>query len=479
MSVFATTSDEWTVVRDPTERAHCVVPLAETRKVRDDLPHMGSRLGPYRVCTEIGSGGMATVYLGKRASHNGLSQYVALKCIRNGYTEDPTYVEMFVHEAEIAARLEHPNVCRVLDFANCDGLHVLVLEYLAGETLKAIRDRVLDHDYYFDPRWHACLMARIVADAAEGLHAAHELRDRAGHALGVVHRDVCPSNVMVTWDGAVKVMDFGLARSAAQRHRTRTGLVKGKYAYIQPEVLRGLQADRRADVWSLGVVLWELLTGERLFDSETDAATLNAVANAPIPAPSAVHPALPPAIDAIVARALARDPAERFPNARELGRALMQFIGEEGRSVGLVDIAEFMDALFPAGPACTRQLLDLADQVERGSQAIDLDRSEMRAPTRPTRRRRLSIHRRARRPLLTAVSVGVAGLLVGGLAVHASGDGPFARASTEPVRPAMVAPKMPAKGVPVPDTPYVIQVEGKAEDPGELVLRLRRVDRSR
>jgi serine/threonine-protein kinase len=416
-------------------------------------------------------------------TEQGLGHYVALKCIRNDHAEDPMYVEMFLDEASIASLIQHPNVCRVLDFATFDGLQVLVLEYLPGETLRAIRDRVLDPDYYFDPQWHACMMARIIADAAEGLHAAHELRDRTGHTLGVVHRDVCPANVMVTWDGSVKVMDFGLARSAAQRHHTRTGLVKGKYAYIQPEVLRGRKADRRSDVWSLGVVLWELLTGERLFDGNTDGATLHAVANAAIPLPSTVNPALPPGLDAIVERALSRDPSDRFPTAREFGRALVQFIADEGRAVGLADLAEFMDALFPSGPACTRQLLDLVDQVDRGSQAIETERSRsIRTPVRNSARTRTRTSRRRtrpRRPLLTAATFGVAGLLAGGLALHASGGGPFARANAEETPRVSEERHEPARGVPVPETPYVIQVEGKRDDPSEIVLRLRRVEPQR
>jgi serine/threonine protein kinase len=474
MSVFAATSDQWTTVRDTTEDSMPIVPLSEPRPSRDDLPRMGHRLGPYRVCTEIGQGGMATVYLGKRVTEQGieqLDQYVALKCIRERHADDPMYVEMFLHEAAVASRIQHPNVCRVLDFATFDGLQVLVLEYLPGETLKAVRDRVLDSDYYFDAKYHACIMARIIADAAEGLHAAHELRDRSGHSLGVVHRDVCPANVMVTWDGAVKVMDFGLARSAAQRHHTRTGLVKGKYAYIQPEVLRGRKADRRADVWSLGVVLWELLTGERLFDGDTDAATLHAVSNASIPLPSAVNAALPSAIDDIVMRALDRDPDNRYPTTRELGRALLQFIASEGRAVGLADLAEYMDSLFPSGPACTRQLLDLVDQVERGSQAIEVERS--RSIRRPLRRGPKPSRFRPRRSHVAAATFGIAGLLVGGLALHTVGGPSFARAD-EP------APRLESKrahGVPVPETPYVIQVEGRPDDPDEVVLRLRRVER--
>ena len=471
MYAVAAPSEEWTLVREPVAGRR-----RRSSRRRIDATPVGRRLGPYRVCAEIGTGGMASVYLGKRVTEHGLPQYVALKCIRDKHVDDPLYVDMFMHEAAIASQIQHPNVCRVLDFATHDGLHVLALEYLPGETLRAVRDRVLDADYLLDPKWHTCIVARLVADAAEGLHAAHDLRDRDGHELGVVHRDVCPANVMVTWDGAVKVMDFGLARSTAQRHRTRTGLVKGKYAYIQPEVLRGKKADRRADVWSLGVVLWELLTGERLFDGETDAETLNAVSNAPIPLPSVVNPSLPSGIDRIVGRALERDPNARYPTCREFGRALVQFMADEGRAVGLADLAEFMELLFPTGPVQTRHLLDLADRVDRGSQAIELERAAAR---RAARRTKQSIPRRSRRPLLTAASFGVAALLAGGLALHASGDTPVTAPPTMEAPRVRDEPRTPARGVPVPETPYVIQIEGKRDEPDEIVLRLRRVAHTR
>ncbi len=468
MPVAAAPSDQWTHVREPV-----VTTRRRASRQRHEDSLVGRRLGPYRVCAEIGAGGMATVYLGKRVTEHGLPHYVALKCIRESHVDDQLYIDMFMHEAAIASQIQHPNVCRVLDFATHDGLHVLALEYLPGQTLRSIRDRVLDPDYRFDPRWHACIVARLVADAAEGLQAAHDLRDRDGHALGVVHRDICPANVMVTWDGAVKVMDFGLARSTAQRHRTRTGLVKGKYAYIQPEVLEGKKADRRADVWSLGVVLWELLTGERLFDGKTDAETLHAVTHAPIPLPSAVNPALPSGIDAIVQRALSRDPDTRYPTTRELGRALVQFIADEGRAVGLADLAEYMEVLFPTGPMQTRNLLDLADTVDRDSASIEVERTRRRAA------RRRSKANRSRRPLLTAATFGVAALLAGGLALHASGGTTVAPAAAVEAPRIKDTMREPARGVPVPETPYVIQIEGKPDEPDEIVLRLRRVEHSR
>jgi serine/threonine-protein kinase len=322
---------------------------------RSRPPRLPSRLGHYRLESELASGGMATLYLAHDQRRPGAHGVVAIKQLHPHLVKDPTFREMFFDEARVLARLRHTNVCALLDYELGDSRCYMVLEYLAGEPLGAVGHAAETSARPLEQR--AALFTRAIADACEGLHAAHELRDSDGELLELVHRDVSPDNLLLCHDGQTKILDFGVAASKAQSHRTRTGIVKGKFGYIQPEVLGGASADRRADVWGLGVVLWELLTGRRLFRKETDAATLQAVLDQEIPAPSAVRPELPPLYDPIVLRALERDPERRYASARELGQALTHALFASGVHVGLADLAEWMDELFPGARVRRQELV--------------------------------------------------------------------------------------------------------------------------
>jgi eukaryotic-like serine/threonine-protein kinase len=322
---------------------------------RSRPPRLPSRLGHYRLESELASGGMATLYLAHDQRRPGVHGVVAIKQLHPHLVKDPTFREMFFDEARVLARLRHTNVCALLDYELGDSRCYMVLEYLAGEPLGAVGHAAETSARPLDQR--AALFTRAIADACEGLHAAHELRDSDGEPLELVHRDVSPDNLLLCHDGQTKILDFGVAASKAQSHKTRTGIVKGKFGYIQPEVLGGASADRRADVWGLGVVLWELLTGRRLFRKETDAATLQAVLDQEIPAPSAVRPELPSLYDPIVLKALERDPERRYANARELGQALTHALFASGVHVGLADLAEWMDELFPGARVRRQELV--------------------------------------------------------------------------------------------------------------------------
>lgn len=324
------------------------------------VPVDEQRLGPYRLCLELASGGMASIYLARAEGRTGLHRFVAVKRVHPHLASDPAFVEMFLDESRIASLVQHPNVCSVFDFDSVDGEYYLAMEFLLGEPLSAVfRAMARRATEEREPR-RAALVARVIADACEGLHAAHELRDPSGEPLEVVHRDVSPENVFLTYDGVVKIVDFGVARAAHQRHLTVPGMLKGKLAYMPPEVLRGLKPDRRADVWGIGVVLWELLTGKRLFQRATDIETLKTIAEVHIPLPSDVAPDVPKELDPIVLRALTSDRNLRYATARELGRDLQLALARRGEAVGLAELSEWMDALFPAGRACKRQLLEIA-----------------------------------------------------------------------------------------------------------------------
>jgi eukaryotic-like serine/threonine-protein kinase len=332
------------------------------------------------LCLELASGGMASVFLARSESDNGLGRMVAVKLIHPHLSSDREFVEMFMDEAELASKIRHPNVCAVLDYDLRQDQPYIAMEYLVGESLLSLQKRI-ERAEKLDPVRLAACVARMLADACEGLHAAHELNDPEGEPQHVVHRDVSPENVFVTYDGVAKVMDFGVAAAAHKRHRTQTGMVKGKFASIAPECLKGSKPDRRADLWGIGVIAWELLTGKRLFRRDTDVDTLLAVSDAPISPPSELRPGLPSALDEIVLRALARDPEQRYATARELGRDLSRFCARDGEAVTSADVAAWLRELFPGGRERRQEILDLAAQV--GTEVAESTPPRPRVDSRP------------------------------------------------------------------------------------------------
>jgi serine/threonine protein kinase len=339
--------------------AQDAVPVREPRP----LPLPGELLGPYRLIFELASGGMATIYLALADARAGAHRLVAVKRLHRHLVDDASYRTMFLDEARIASQIRHPNVGAVFDYGDQGGSPYIVMEYLAGESLAAIWSALPRDVSASVKQRRARLAAKVAADVCEALHAAHELRSSAGDRLNVVHRDVSPENLIVTYDGVVKLVDFGIASAAQQEHLTEAGVVKGKLAYIQPETLRGERPDRRADIFSLGVVLWELMTGERLFRRDSALETLQAVGQALVPAPSSVL-GVASELDSIVLRALAADPNERFASAREFGKELNAAIGSTGCHAGTAQIAEWMDELFPDGRAKQEQLQVVATLYE-------------------------------------------------------------------------------------------------------------------
>ena len=320
-------------------------------------------VGPYRLCIELASGGMASVYLARPELGRGRASMVAVKLIHPHLASDNEFVKMFVDEAELASQIRHANVCAVLDYASYDGEHYIVMEYLLGESLMSIWNRISRRPVGDRMQLARCV-ARVLSDACEGLHAAHQLTDANDEGLEIVHRDVSPENLFVTYDGVAKVMDFGVASAARKRHKTQTGLVKGKFAYVAPELLRGAKADRRADIWGIGVIAWELLTGKRLFRRDSDLDTLKAVSEEPIPNPSEVADDVPKELAEIVMRALVREPEGRYATAREMARDLARFAAQGEQVITSADVADWLDALIPGGRVRRRQILELARMVD-------------------------------------------------------------------------------------------------------------------
>jgi serine/threonine protein kinase len=327
---------------------------------RNPKPAAMQRLGRYRVVCELASGGMATVNL---AIADGLDKLLALKVIHPHLAKEEPFVRMFLDEARIASSVSHRNVCNVFDYGEQDGRYYMAMDYLAGSTLRDVIRRLRGKRSKMSNGALAVHMAYIIAQAAEGLHAAHELRGNQGELLDVVHRDVSPHNLFVTYDGDVSVVDFGIARASDRLQQTATGVLKGKFSYMAPEQIRQTRVDRRADIWSLGVCLWEALTQRRLFVRATQADTLMSVMMDAIKLPSEVDNGLPPALDEIVLRALARNPDERYRTAREMSRDLMSFVRESGASIGPMEIEHFMEELFPKEMVQSKELVRRAKQM--------------------------------------------------------------------------------------------------------------------
>ena len=318
------------------------------------------KIGRYQLCFELASGGMASVYLARAGGSPGFEKLVALKRIHAHLASEQSYVEMFLDEARIASQITHPNVCSVFDFGEVDGEYFIAMEYLVGEPLSRVHRRVLANA---DERTSPLLparMARIIAQACEGLHAAHELKGTDGESLHVVHRDVSAENLFVTYDGGAQVVDFGIAHARQRMHHTDAGQVKGTFPYMAPEQMTAAPVDRRVDVWALGAVLWELLTLRRLFLRDNDVNTMYAVLSSEIKPPSEYRSDVSPELDEVVLKALKRNPDERWQTAREMGKAIRRVLAQEEQLVGPAELADWMAELFPEGEARKRRLMDIA-----------------------------------------------------------------------------------------------------------------------
>lgn len=315
----------------------------------------GTQLGRYQILQRIALGGMAELYLARQQADAGFTKLVALKRVLPHLAEDAEFVAMFLNEAKLAASLEHPNIASVTDFGQAGRDFFMVLEYVHGRGV----NEVLRAAAKADGVPLGCALSIVIAVAA-ALHHAHEASDTEGAPLGLVHRDVSPSNILVSYDGGVKLVDFGIAKATSQAQATRSRSIKGKLAYMSPEQARGGALDRTADVFSLGVVLYELTTARRCFFAEGEFALLNKVADGKYLAPSKIIPTYPPALEALVITALSVDPDDRFPTARALQTALEDFAASHDSRVSTVALSDFVTDLFGQTPYPTTSVLPLS-----------------------------------------------------------------------------------------------------------------------
>ena len=303
-----------------------------------------SQFGKYSLQRKLAEGGMAEVFLAKLTGMEGFEKLVVVKRILPQLCSDDSFVKMFLNEARVAARLNHPNVVQIFDLGKLDEQYFIAMEYVHGEDLRTVIREATDADKR-PPLGLAC---RIVADMLGGLHYAHTRVGADGKPLGLVHRDVSPQNVLVTYEGAIKLVDFGIAKATREvgAAQTQAGLLKGKYSYMSPEQARGQPVDARADVFCAGILLWELATWQRLFKRPTDMATLMAVAEEPVRAPHTVEPALPPELDRLIMKALARNPDERFASAQEMRAALEGLIRTKAWEADTLALTSWMREMF-------------------------------------------------------------------------------------------------------------------------------------
>lgn len=320
---------------------------------------VGSPSSRYELFDELASGGMAKVRLARVRGSAGFSRIVAVKQLHPHLASDREFVSMFTDEARLCSRIRHPNVVPTLDVVEADGSLLLVMEYVHGVSLSELRGRAREQGELLHPG----IVAAIVAEVLHGLHAAHEATDASGAVLHIVHRDVSPQNVLVGADGVARVVDFGVAKAIGRQNSTRDGQLKGKVAYMSPEQVCEQDVDRRTDVFAAAVVLWEALTGQRLFAADSAAAVINKVVSEPIRAPSEVAQVgiagerIPPGLDAVVLRGLERNRELRFQTAREMALALEAALPLPPQT----QVAELVERLASATLAKRRELLARAE----------------------------------------------------------------------------------------------------------------------
>ena len=301
----------------------------------------GGAFAKYRPIAELGQGGMAQVFLALASGPAGFNKLVVIKQIREQFAEDPEFLTMFLDEARRAARLNHPNVVQTNEVGGDGKRFYICMEYLEGQPLNRILTRV-------GPTRGVTLgmQLRILVDALEGLHHAHELCDYDGHPLQVVHRDATPHNIFVTYAGQVKVVDFGIAKALSSSSETRTGVLKGKVAYMAPEQAMGEKVDRRADLFSMGMILWEMLAGKRLFKGVPDVAVLQKIVNGSIPSPVTVKPDVAPELEAICMKALAHSRDNRYATAAEMASDLAEAIDAVGEKGSVREAGKLIEKFF-------------------------------------------------------------------------------------------------------------------------------------
>ncbi|WNG60352.1 protein kinase [Archangium gephyra] len=322
--------------------------MTTTQPKRQPIP-----FGKYLLLDRINIGGMAEVWRGKMFGAGGFERLVAIKRILPNIAEDDEFISMFIDEAKISVQLNHANIAQIYELGQITNSYFIAMEYIPGRDMRAIFDRCRKKG---EPA-PVPLVAYMVAKMCEGLDYAHRKKTNQGHDLNIVHRDISPQNILISFEGEVKVIDFGIAKAAGKATKTQAGILKGKFGYMSPEQIRGLPLDRRSDIFAIGVCLYEMLTGERLFVGDSDFSVLEKVRKAEVAPPSTYNRRIPEALEKIVLKALARDVDERYQYANELGDDLQRFLLTSDSIFGRKDLMQYMKSTF-------------AEDVEREKQRL-------------------------------------------------------------------------------------------------------------
>ena len=323
--------------------------------------------GKYLLVDKIGTGGMAELYLAKQTGLKGFEKVIAIKRILPHLTQDTEFVNMFINEAKLAALLSHQNIVQIFDLGNVDGMYFIAMEYVIGKDLRTVLRKRRENKTRIPIELALVINSRICS----GLDYAHRKKDLSGNDLNIVHRDVSPQNILISYEGEVKIVDFGIAKAASGDSETRAGVLKGKLAYMSPEQAWGKPIDRRTDVYATGIVLYEMLTGERPFKASSDFELLEKVREAGPDPPSKLNAEIYPELEAIVNKALAKDPVQRYQTASEMELALETLIVSKGYGLSSLNLSQYISALFKEEMELDTQRFQMATTVNLSETVID------------------------------------------------------------------------------------------------------------
>src|SRR5882672_2473595 len=353
--------------------------------------------GKYYLLERINVGGMAEVFKAKTFGVEGFERLLAVKRILPNIAEDEEFIAMFIDEAKISVQLQHANIAQIFDLGKVEDSFFIALEYVNGKDLRAIFDRTRQRGEVMP----ISQSAYVVMQVCEGLDYAHNKRDGQGRELHLIHRDISPQNVLIGYEGEIKLIDFGIAKAAGKASKTQAGILKGKFGYMSPEQVRGLPIDRRSDVFAVGIVLYELLTSERLFVGESDFSTLEKVRNVEILPPSSYNRKIPPELERIALKALAKDPEDRYQNAIDLHDDLQAFLYSVGEIYSRKDLSAWMKKNFAIEIEEDNAKLELFRQISAPAAAM----AEAAAAAAPPKRAAVAV---AAAPAATRMSASAA-----------------------------------------------------------------------
>lgn len=337
-----------------------------------------SVFGKYLLLERVNVGGMAEVFIAKAFGVEGFERILAIKKILPTMAEDQEFITMFIDEARISVQLSHANIVHIHELGKYDETFFIAMEYVAGRDLRTILERYRRRGELM-PTPQAVFVA---SKMCEGLDYAHRKKDARGQDLGIIHRDVSPQNILVSYEGEVKIIDFGIAKAANRMQKTQAGILKGKFGYMSPEQVRGMPIDRRSDIFAVGVILYEMLTGEKLFVGESDFSTLEKVRNAEVPLPSQLNPDIPPGLEKVLLRALAREPEDRYQWASDLQEDLMRFLVTGDAMYSGKHLSGFMKESFAEDLQREAEKMERFAAIERPDQ---LEISNIGSAPRPKR----------------------------------------------------------------------------------------------